>query len=346
MEPVPRPANHVGGLDSLRFVCALWVTFSHNTSPPLTYALSRDSHLGLVVRGLYGNLWNGQAAVIVFFVISGFCIHFPFAGTEKRPALAEFYSRRFIRLAIPAAATILLMLFVDCSGKIFEHTVLWSLVAEMIYYLLYPALRVAQIRAGGWKPLIVAAYAGALIVVLTHPGHSDYHTFGDGLNWIVALPCWLLGCALAEAVRQDSRETPFVGGIWVWRAGILAAAWICSALRFHSSIGLPWTLDLFALGAYAWLSREIAYRRTHAPAAWLESAGLWSYSLYLIHPVVIIPFEDRVQADSSVWMVWAIMLTAVFVASYVFSLVVEQPSHALARRVSGMLRPRALARVV
>jgi len=42
-------------------------------------------------------------------------------------------------------------------------------------------------------------------------------------------------------------------------AGAWAASVIASVLRFHTPVGLPWTLNLFAAFAAIWLQREISY---------------------------------------------------------------------------------------
>ena len=75
--------NHIAGLDSLRFVAALWVVFSHMGCFPLTEGIDRHNPVGFFIHAVYGNLFPGPAAVMVFFVISGFCIHFPFRDAPR-----------------------------------------------------------------------------------------------------------------------------------------------------------------------------------------------------------------------------------------------------------------------
>jgi len=69
----------------------------------------------------YGNLWNAPAAVIVFFVISGLCIHLPFARSLESPHLGAFYSRRLLRLLIPIAVTIPLNRACGLTGDYFAR---------------------------------------------------------------------------------------------------------------------------------------------------------------------------------------------------------------------------------
>lgn len=245
--------DRVRGLDSIRFICALWVFFGHGAAPAFTYPFADGSTANLAVRALYKNIWSGPAAVIVFFVISGFCIHFPFAGSDRRPLLREFYARRFLRLLVPVIVAIPLSGLVGVRLALFHDSILWSLLAELIYYILYPAIRVAQLRFGSWLGITVISFIAAFAVASTNSSAGNYPSYGAGLNWILGLPCWLLGCALAEAIRTTTPNHVSTVSIWVWRAGVLCVAWVFSFLRFHSPIGFPWTLNLFAVLAALWL---------------------------------------------------------------------------------------------
>jgi peptidoglycan/LPS O-acetylase OafA/YrhL len=118
-----------------------------------------------------------------------------------------------------------------------------------------------------------------------------------------------------------------------------AAAWMTSVLRFHSPVGFPWTLNIFALLAAAWLKLEVAFRKTVPPAGLLESAGLWSYSLYLLHLVAGTWFDKIVPPVANEWLNWLLICAFVFGCSFLFYLLVERPSHFIARRVSQVFRP-------
>jgi peptidoglycan/LPS O-acetylase OafA/YrhL len=329
-------------LDSIRFLCALWVFFYHRSAPPLGDG-DAHTHFGLMLRALAGNIWVGPAAVIVFFVISGFCIHYPFAHPTRRPNLAEFYIRRFLRLLPPMLAA---MVFAHVAGvdlSLLDVSVLWSLVAELIYYLLYPAVRIARFRLGGWAGLIAGAYGAALAVTLGNPGATDYPSFGISQNWLLGLPCWLLGCALAEKVAAPTTIKISPPTIWCLRVGLLGLVISCSLLRFHSPfgqpIGYPWSLNVFAFPATAWLYAEIVYHQSVAPARLLEWAGQWSYSLYLLHVPAAAVFNRMLPDFGSPLVHWLALVGFVFALAYGFYLLVERPSHALARRASQRFRP-------
>src|SRR5438046_10115626 len=84
-----RQARHVAGFDTIRFVCALWVLFGHLGFLPLVAGIDRTTRVGYLIAGAFANAVSGPAAVVVFFVISGFCIHYPFRGGTPVPLRSE-----------------------------------------------------------------------------------------------------------------------------------------------------------------------------------------------------------------------------------------------------------------
>src|SRR6185503_2377783 len=181
--------------------------------------------------------------------------------------------------------------------------------------------------------VLLACYAASVCVVLTNPTAGDYPSYGWQLNWLLGLPCWLLGCVLAD--RFESGELPSrpsAGVIWQWRVGALAGGTLCSALRFHSPLTYPWTLNLFALYAFAWLAREISWRLHRGPA-WLDRAGAFSYSIYLCHGLADLLLRYVFGARTGGPLDWALRTTGILSLCFVFYLAVERPAHRLARVV-------------
>ena len=77
--------------------------------------------------------------------------------------------------------------------------------------------------------------------------------------------------------------------------------------------------------------KEIEYWQDRKSSI-LETAGLFSYSLYLIHKLVITAF-DELPVNVDPIGVWAAQLLAIFLAAFVFYILVERPAHRLARRL-------------
>jgi peptidoglycan/LPS O-acetylase OafA/YrhL len=331
--------NRMEGIDSIRAVCAVIVALGHLVIGIFFVAPSKFIHL---ISSIYGLSFNGPAAVIVFFLISGFCIHYPVASGRPMNLLA-YYSRRYVRIGIPMIAT--LILFVK-SGEIHtltldsvSNTVLWSLVAEIIYYTIYPVLLPLK-AAWGWNILLITFFCISYGVILSHMNislHKGYSDFGLLWTWIVGLPCWLAGCRLSESIVDMRRDgnMPIIDTrkIWAARSGIWLTSVFLIALNFHTPFRYPLTLNIFAIPVYYWLRLEILYYRTSTPWAWLESFGKASYSLYLIHPVVYCLVGRWTGGQSHGPIVWFLAMCGVCVGTSIFYFIVERPSHILAKKI-------------
>jgi peptidoglycan/LPS O-acetylase OafA/YrhL len=326
----------IPGFNSIRAICALCVFFGHGSAPPEFNPFVQGSLLHALFHGIQRNMWVGPAAVIIFFVVSGFCIHYSYAGSIRPVALRDFYVRRFIRLCVPLAVALILTQVVGFSLE----SVIWSLYAEGVYYLLYPGLRKLMLISGHWKPLLIGATLAAGLVVASDPWAANYPSYG-AFNWLLGLPCWLLGCHLAENISAiDTKSGPIkLSSIVFWRLGVFMVAGICSILRFHSPVGYPWTLTGFGFVVYLWLRQEVAYRRLYPAWGFMEWAGTWSYSLYLIHLPMAAFFDAGLAQRVAPKAVWIVKILMVVVAAVLFYLVVELPSHRWARGVFGKRRP-------
>jgi peptidoglycan/LPS O-acetylase OafA/YrhL len=333
--------SHVAGLDALRAACALVVVLGHIGGPPIAVGLDRSTVAGYLVGGALNNLWNGPAAVIAFFVISGFCIHYPFAHTLRIPLLPSYAVRRLLRVGLPLLFVVGVAPALGVSLSLFHAGILWSLLAELVYYLLYPALLRLRRHGVAWRSMWIGAFGIGVLMAATNPRAGDYGAFGPSLNWLLGLPCWLAGCDLAE--RAATHQLPRTTSIWRWRLGVWACAVAVSILRFHSPIGYPWTLNLFAVLVWFWVGVEIsrtqARDRSRAMAG-LEWMGAWSYSLYLVHVPALAAWRSLAVFDSTPFLDWLQLLTFVLVVSYAFYQCIERPSHVIARRLAGQLAQR------
>jgi peptidoglycan/LPS O-acetylase OafA/YrhL len=269
----------------------------------------------------------GYMGVTLFFVISGFCIHLPQArrssaadfGQARTPAaplaVRPFFLRRFWRLYPAYLASIVLacvalglyptLLYLK-TGKAIDwvaafglvdagytalflqhlhpqafdfNGVYWTLVFEVQFYLLYPLLLLALRRFGIW-PL-------ALVFLLAEVWFSA-HPLPLPHVFITRLHEWYLGVIVAELYVRAPRHSPG------W-AGLLAGAGLLTGVGCTlSPLTFPYR-DVFAsIGFFGlfWLviSREASGRWMQKPNALqrtLVQCGVISYSLYLIHGVLI-----------------------------------------------------------
>lgn len=340
--PPSKSENRIAGIDTIRFFLALWVYFGHFGFLPFREWIGAGSSIRLGLIGIADTVFNGPTAVIGFFLISGFCIHYPFRRGEPVPTL-QFYARRYVRIGIPFLAALALSRGLGQNSTAFYNGILWSIVAELVYYTLYPLLSTLRWRFG-WKILIAVSYLGAVALVVAHPGYLNYHQFGPTATWIVGLPPWLLGALLAE-VWEKGTASPSPLNVWMFR--LIAIAFGCAAglLRFHAGIGYPITLTIAAPFLYYWLRLEIRGFAAYGAHPVFEYCGQFSYSMYLNHGLalaVLIPLFG--VAASASWglvrMPWMILF------SYACFIAIERPSHRLARRIASALRPARQARAV
>ena len=334
----PKPTGRIIGLDSIRFIAAIWVMFYHVGYFPLFNGLDRSGGLGKVIGAAYDCLFCGPASVIVFFVISGFCIHYPYRQERKKVKFFNFLSRRYVRILLPWVAWLGFVQWVGMTYDTVGAMVGWSIECELIYYTFYPLLHLLA-RWSSWRILIGVSFPISLyFVFFVNPSQMMYPSFGLHGNALLGLPCWLLGCLMAEefsGTRPVSKGT-----LWLWRGLIVFANAACFSCMLHLKIGFPYTLNFFGILAYFWLKIEVATLREEASFrkktgfAILEWGGKWSYSLYLMHGPLSRVFNNFGLENLAVTVKWCIKIGFILIFCYLFYLVVEKPSHWLARRIT------------
>jgi peptidoglycan/LPS O-acetylase OafA/YrhL len=328
--------TRVRGLDTIRFFLAIWVTIGHFWVP---LDLDKSSLVGKAIIGLQTNFVNGPAAVIVFFIISGFCIHYPYRY-KKELLLLPYFSRRHLRIWIPIAVAVICGMPLGVKFPLLERSILWSLLAEEIYYLIYPILLGLR-RRFGWQKILLFTYLCASAIVAGNPTINDYPSYGPYLTWLLGLPCWLLGCCLAEkADRLRDIASIVEVNIWKWRFGAWLLSFICIVMNFHSPVKHGITLTLFAVFAFHWLQKEIINYQSYPPLPILENAGKGAYSIYLFHLVTPPLYRALNLPIFNPTLQWFVQLFFALILCYVFYLLVEKPSHALARKVGEFFSPK------
>ena len=336
--------RHIPGLDSLRFLLAFWVMIAHvGISPINDFLLAR--HTPKSILGIYHCLFNGGGAVMAFFVISGFCIHLPFAS--GRPLhLGAFYLRRELRILPPVIAMFIIgyalgnYLFIDG---------IWSLVCEEVYYAIYPVLR-PLIKRIGYKPILAGSIVvwGLMLVVWPGPKHLIWED-GYSLTWLLCLPVWISGAMLAEMfdtsekIEAVPKAYPRVR-IWAWRLGTFAVSAGLLLAAAHANASSQLTLIPFGLLACFWIKQEILFAFVNPPNGIFEKLGLASYSLYLCHPTVIKAIHPSGLGGMSTGQ-WLIAVPASLGCAALLYFIVERPSHNLARKLAASMTARYQAKI-
>lgn len=322
----------------------VWMRHDHGMSSPVTDALSAAfaNPLHLVGQDL------GQIGVPFFFLASGFVVT-PIALRQGR---GRFAVNRFFRVyplltvaILLAAGAQLLGLQPLATGQadvitpttlltnisllnylIFPQVVLlgvaWTLIVEVIFYLLLVAL-VPVFRRAPW--LAIAIQLTAIEVVMMTRGQ-----FG---------PSWSL-----FAVNMSLVTLPVIGQvIWagyarkipVWLAGLyIAIAWSLFVWAKAIEVGefddgyptaVALAMLLFLLGLFA----EPHLRRRRAWTALSER----TYSLYLLHGITVFVVLNAVDGVLPLWAGVPLSVAVTFAAAEVTYRFVERPGIALGRRL-------------
>jgi len=355
-------------LDSMRGLAALVVIFYHMTLvlPRYSWKLTERGvpiwdmesiHMTVLTLSPLGFLFDGRAAVLLFFVLSGFVLAMPFLN-GRTPSLQAFAAKRAIRLLLPTTVVVLLVAaalpLIDpqprpdlsewfnnswqhvspasllrhlllAGGGYQLNNVLWTLEAELHVSMVFPLIFLLLRGTGG---MVAAMFCIGILVAL----------FADFLpRAVIFLPHFLLGILLArrrESISSALRRMSSMG-----RLGLCA---ICYAL-----INVRWLTDAppdicdWATGAGAALlialvmaspaAQHLLARRS---LAWL---GAISYSLYLVHvPIILGIIHLAPREIAIVWLLLPVMPLSLL-AAVMLHRVVERPSIVLAARAAARI---------
>lgn len=322
----------VKGIDSIRFVLALIVFLSHLENQVAIFLKSFGSGFLYYAGVAVNHAFLGPGAVVAFFIISGFVIHYPLKDQPLN--VKQFLVRRWVRIGLPLLVAVSLALYLSGIWLI----PIWSLYCELIYYTIYPLLRRLKIS---WKVQFYVSFVVSIVLMfalgtaelnsmfaqanLDYTG--SYAALGDLLTWLIGLPVWLIGVLIAENIDKI-KVTVSTLKMYIIRAIMLGMAAIIVGLKAHWFVSYLFTLNLFAPLVGFWITAEILFMRTHKPLAWLEYAGKFSYSFYLLHIMTV--FLLTMVLDVTLLTYPLIIVLTIFV-SWVFYLLVENPSHKLSR---------------
>jgi len=337
-------------IDLIRFFSAFVVFISHISA---FFYIGRVQQYQVIkhssVLTSLTDITPGVPAVVLFFIVSGVCIHAPYSR-GKNINILEFYVRRYVRIGIPFLLAYFACICITGSFSLEPIDVLWSLMCEAVFYALYPFL-IYSIRFLGFN-LVFALSIMASIALSTVP--DDYGgqawSYGPALTWVLFLPIWLIGIAIAEKSNVAERlprlflSKPFAA---IAALTLLVLGALAVVAQFHFADGPKYKTSslLFAVPAaftiFTLLSTNLSTSRI---IRFLDRQGKWSYSLYLIHPLAKMIFiygllwSTMAQFD----LIRSLAITAAligftFLVSYLFYIIVERPAHLLAKRLASSL---------
>ncbi len=329
-------------LNVMRFVSAAWVVLAHLGAPPLD-SLVAGSHAQLVRKALIAP-FSGVAAVMVFFLISGFCIHYPHL-TGKPFAAVSFWLQRFVRIGVPLLAAVLIHRWWGTERWL--RNMLWAVYCEMIYYALYPLLRIVMEWAGTLRLVVGSLVASWLFCLIPDTGYGHIFAYGNAWTWLVCLPVWLGGCLLANWIANGQRLPTVmrVAEAWIDRHLVMARwmIWGLSSLLLvfgmKEIFPFKYSLPAFGVMALPWFFAEM---NRPDQVSWISRLGLCGYSIYLMHAVAL-PVEGAwLFAGLHPLAAWSLRIVVIAGVCCIFYLAIELPSHRLARKLGAWWHDRAV----
>jgi len=313
------PTAYFNRLDAIRGVAILWVVLYHFGGSVWGWETRKweggwdNSPAGLSIAGpvMARVFAMGALGVPIFFVLSGFLIHYTYSrGNDQR--ISVFWFRRWGRIFPPyfvalVAFTLWQGILWTARGRsnfithLFlvhnfnDHTLFgingsfWSLAVEAQFYALYPLLVLLR-RKIGMAPLLYGSLAMrigiSLWIKLTPGGFGGDPAIGLMLPRLYFE--WILGMYVADCLLQGKRALP-AGSTVAWAC----VAYACLALR-HDWLELG-VAPAICVAVAIWIDHIVHQRRN---PLLLEQAliplGVISYSIYLWHQPIVNEISRRI----------------------------------------------------
>lgn len=350
--------QRIAPLDALRGLASVSVVMFH-------VAAMREPDLALppIAAPL---VYFGATGVALFFVISAFSLHmtWPRHAGSARP-LVSFWTSRLLRIAplllvllaamalrdafrdesryplaeVAANASLLFGLFPQWHAGIVMGS--WTIGVEVLFYLLFPLIVISVRGIGGALVLTTMVTLLWLLLIANPPVFGGHFLRHIGL--VTQLPLFAFGGLCFHAWRRlqtrdpGTRKRIGMAATFAGLAGALALIYV-GVPAVIAPVG-GWQVSalvygLLLMGLLLWDQRWLVNRATCF-------LGTISYSLYLMHPLVIprlygvMAFlQDRGLPAGLVFAVsLALTLALAVPLAYVTYRLIERPAMLLGRRL-------------
>jgi peptidoglycan/LPS O-acetylase OafA/YrhL len=360
--PVEQQSHRFLEFDSLRGLAAGTVVIWHFLQ---FYEDKRFFHIARILPT--APFYNGPAAVILFFVLSGFVLTLPFL---RRPQpYAAYLSRRFCRIYLPYAAALLIAVLCNLwlgplhPGNILadvlwrnpptRHEVLlqlsgignfdaerfngvfWTLVLEMRMSIVFPVIvwLTKRLRPAYVLLLCIALLPAAAKISI--PGVLTVVSFLIGsslaVNFKTAAAWWN---SLNRTRKLQLLAAALVlYGYFTNIAALIRYSWFAIIINALASLSVV----VFLLAS----SQETRLRHwLHHPA--LQRLGAMSYSLYLVHFTVLISLTKLLWAQVNGVVLFLCYILTSWLVCEAFHAIVEKPTMQLGRVIGKYLDSKSL----
>jgi len=302
------------------------------------------------------------SGVILFFLLSGFCISLPYVGNNARKLnLEEYAIRRFFRIYPPYLIAIIVTLIIEfvllkvyalpiapytsylanvfmvqnyTTGALTSNGALWTLPVELELYIAFPVV-FYLLKNWGNKALIIITGIVSLIALSFFISGQFWLGSDFAMYWVT----WCAGVLLAKAYANRTLSKPS-GWLLITAVAAIGIA-VVLQVRGVPSPYLELLFGYFYL-MLLWLGITTEYRwNKYIPAGMVKAMnvlGTCSFSLYLIHKplfrligIAWINYFGGKPVNFLIPVGFSILM--VFIA-WGFYLLIEAPTHALAKKLS------------
>ena len=282
----------------------LWIGWWRITSYPQEYSSFAKAMAWLSIPTPFMGY-----AVVLFFLISGFCIHYPNSSGNARPSWKTYFLRRFWRIypAYFAAVVltsgisyicltfwgdktwdvskifqvvILMQNYPPENGQFLSNPSLWTIPLEIEFYLLYPVAFLFFASKRNSFLMLIALGMSALSILLSYQGYK-WLSFTALFLW----PSWLIGAWIAQLFRDQKLGKVRLAYLLPLTGLTLGIALMSRYYNWASETQYAtWTtfyslFFIFCLSHAGFINRMIGNRLVKV-VSWI---GKISFSLYLIH---------------------------------------------------------------
>ena len=226
-------------IEAIRGFAAIYVVLDHIIFLYQPYIFCPEyKH---IMKALFG---LGHPAVLLFFIVSGFSIHYSSSNlAHNRKSICEYFYKRIRRIyplfvfSLLLAIGVLCILRLDVEIKqivlsflfltdiffgsicepIFTNGPIWSLSYEIPYYLLYPLLHWGIKKYGMKRMLflsVLISFCAGLFTILNGPNHLCNIV---QLYWV-----WVIGAYFADLILKKKQITVrYMFGLLIFFAGLM-----------------------------------------------------------------------------------------------------------------------------
>lgn len=335
-------------IDGLRGIAILMVVTTHY------FYINPNS--GSFLHFLEGMNSTGGYGVTIFFALSGFLISWPFWKRKVNDApdvIPPGYGwRRFVKIYPPLALSIIVLtpvyifrthdwsflklamqwlcglgFLMPVSHKL--NGVMWSLVVEVQFYLLLPAVFLALKRLSAKFCLWIMTIVFLLVPVLTYLVMGFSPVFDPEINsyFPSGLDSFYLGILVAGLDNMGALKKSWsrIGDLGVGM--LLAVVLVAGCLGIYSeriveNYGVRWLAKIAAGCLLCYVADPRNPRARLLCAPWLRWFGIISYEWYLFHQPVIFWMRQSCGPAGGNVLKFAFIIGLPLVASLGFSALV------------------------